>query len=48
LVAQMLAGLRKIRALIQNNDETVTEKTVKEVGETCGDLVMAISHRSSS
>jgi hypothetical protein len=39
LVAKMLEGLRRIRALIQNENGPLTEKTVREIDGICEELV---------
>lgn len=39
MVAKMLEGIRKIRALIPNDTEPVTEKTVREIDRICNELV---------
>ena len=48
LVAQLLGGLRKVRALIQKDSGAGSEETVKEIGETCRGLVIAVSSRAGS
>jgi hypothetical protein len=45
VVAKMLEGIRRIRLLIPNEKEAVTEKTVREIGEICKELVGLASER---
>lgn len=45
MVAKMLEGLQRIRALIQNEKEPPTEKTVREIDRICQELVMLSSRR---
>lgn len=39
MVAKMLEGIRKIRALIPNEKEPLAEKTVREIDQICKELV---------
>jgi hypothetical protein len=44
MVAKMLEGLRKIRALSENDDGLFSQQTVKEIGRVCKELVAVSSH----
>jgi hypothetical protein len=46
VVTKMLTGIRRIRALISNDKESPTEKTVREIDEICKELVR-LSSRSA-
>jgi hypothetical protein len=46
MVAKMLTGMRRIRALISNDKEPPKEKTVREIDEICKELVR-LSSRSA-
>lgn len=45
MVMPMRSGLKKIRSLVEGEGNMVPEKAVREIGSTCHDLVMALSHR---
>jgi hypothetical protein len=45
MVAKMLEGIRRIRALIQNENGPPTEKTIREIDGICEDLVRLSSRR---
>jgi hypothetical protein len=45
MVIKMLDGLRKIRSLVEGENETLSQQTVKEIGRTCSELVAIPSHR---
>jgi hypothetical protein len=47
MVAKMLEGVRRIRALISNDKEPPTEKTVREIDGICKELVRLASRRSA-
>jgi hypothetical protein len=43
MVAKMLEGIRKIRALMPNEKEPLAEKTVREIDQICKELVRLLS-----
>ena len=45
IVAKMLEGIRSIRALIQNENGPLTEKTIREIDRICEELVRLSSRR---
>ncbi len=47
-VVKMLKGIRKIRALIERDSGPISEKTVREIGSVCEDLVDISSKRPGS
>jgi hypothetical protein len=45
MVVKMLDGLRKIRSLIDTENDTLSKQNVREIGQTCSELVAIASHR---
>ena len=45
IVEKMLEGIRRIRALIQNENGPLTEKTIREIDRICEELVRLSSRR---
>lgn len=45
IVAKMLVGIRRIRALMQNENGPLTEKSVREIDQICEELVKLSSRR---
>ncbi len=45
MVMNMLNGIRQIRALVQEQNKPLTEKTVRQIRSICRDLVTAASQR---
>jgi hypothetical protein len=46
MVVKMREGLRKIRSLVESDEGTLTQQTVREIGRVCHDLVAIPSHRA--
>jgi hypothetical protein len=46
-VIRMLEGIRRIRLLMRNENRPLTEKTVRDIGSICRELVNISSERSS-